>query len=92
MRFRFVKTSKKTKEYFFHECLQFLKWKNKIDFSVTGHAKDKTEGSLPTLQHSDYSSATLDLRQSRDNIEYLLIYKRITVKNEHFSIDKLHDF
>lgn len=59
---------------------------------MTGHAKDKTEGSLPTLQHSNYSSATLDLRQSRDNIEYLLIYKRTAVKNEHFSIDKLHDF
>lgn len=41
--------------------------------------------------NSNFSSATSDLRQSRDNIEYLLIYKGTTVKNEHFSFDKLHD-
>lgn len=62
-------------------CLQFLKWKNKIDFSVTGHAKDKTEGSLSTLQEQHFSSASSDLRQRKHNIEYLLIYKRTTVKN-----------
>lgn len=63
----------------------------KKDFSVTGHAKDKTEGSLSTLQQYHFSSATSDLQQSKDNTEYLLIYKRTTVKNEHFSINRLHD-
>lgn len=49
MRFSFVKICRKN-EYSFHVCLQFLKWKNNVDFSVTGHAKHKTEGSLSTIQ------------------------------------------
>lgn len=58
---------------------------------MTGHAQDKTEGSLSTLQQQHFSSVTSDLRQSRDNIEHLLIYKRTIAKDEHFSIDTLHD-